>query len=158
MQQVRQLHLSKSMKSIKACQKCSQCLSICQWKMMGGGLDGRWSFDGSGSSFFHFIPLINYSWLQGTLQQQIVYSNSTSENLSEAKFFTKNDICILKNLLKNSVCFFLHLLLCYGEAQNYNASISWRFFGKLLHARIFFSWKTGSDSSNNFPIASFYVH
>ena len=66
-----------------------------------------------------------------------------------------NNICILKNLLKNPVCFFLHLLLCYGEAQNYNASISWRFFGKLLHARIFFSWKTGSDSSNNFPIAMY---
>ena len=56
---------------------------------MGGGLDGRWSFDGRGSSFFHFIPLINYSWLQGTLQQQIVYSNSTSENLPEAKIFPK---------------------------------------------------------------------
>ena len=53
------------------------------------------------------------------LQQLILHSNSTTDNLYQAKIFTRNNSSILKNYLRNPVClFFLDLMFC-DEAQNY---------------------------------------
>ena len=51
----------------------------------------------------------------------ILHSNFTSDNLHEAKIFTRNNSSILKNHLRNPVCFFLDLLFA---AENYKIGIS----------------------------------
>ena len=58
-------------------------------------------------------------------------------DLYEAKIFTRNNISILKNHLKNPVCFFLHLLFC-NEAQNYKIGISVALFLKISTRTGFF--------------------
>ena len=68
---------------------------------------------------FHSTVLGFRAWI---LQQLVVHSNSTSDSLYEAKIFTSNS-SILKNHLRNPVCFFLDLLFC-DEAQNYKIGIS----------------------------------
>ena len=80
---------------------------------------------------FHSTPMINYSWFQGMDITWILHSNSTSENLFEAKVFTINNSIILKIHLKNPVHFSRHLLFC-GEAQNYKIRISVTLFWKFL--------------------------
>ena len=54
-----------------------------------------------------------------------------SENLYEAKIFIRNNSSILKNHLRNSVCFFLDLLFS-NKVQNYEIDISvtlvWKIF------------------------------
>ena len=97
------------------------------------GLDGRWSFHDRRPAFF--IPL-NCSGFQG-MDITIDYSNSTSDNLHEAKTFTRNNSSILKNHSINPVCFFLDLLFC-EEAQNYKIGISVKFFWKISTRTGFF--------------------
>ena len=51
---------------------------------------------------FHSTVLGFKVWI---LQQLILHSNSTSDKLYEAKIFTRNNSSILKNHLRNPVCF-----------------------------------------------------
>ena len=71
------------------------------------------------------------------LQQLILHSNSTSDNLYEAKIFIRNNSSILKNHLRNSVCFFLDLLFC-DDVQNYEIGISVTLFWKISTLAGFF--------------------
>ena len=71
------------------------------------------------------------------LQQLILHSNSTSGNLYEAKIFIRNNSSILKNHLRNSVCFFLDLLFC-DDVQNYEIGISVTLFWKISTLAGFF--------------------
>ena len=84
---------------------------------------------------FHSTVLGFRVWI---LQQLILRSNSTSDNLYEAQIFTTNNSSILKNHLRNPVClFFLDLLLC-DEAQNYKIGISMTLFCKISTRTGFF--------------------
>ena len=92
---------------------------------------------------FHSAVLGFRAWI---LQQVILHSNFTSGNLYEAKIFTKNNSSILKNHLRNPICFLLNLLFCNKE-QNYKIGISltpfWNIFTEKLlgqsSARLTFS-------------------
>ena len=77
---------------------------------------------------FHSTVLIFRAWI---LQQLILHSNSTSDNLYEAKIFTRNNRSILKN--QN----YLDLLFC-DEAQNYKIGISVTIFWKISTRTSFF--------------------
>ena len=84
---------------------------------------------------FHSTVLGFRAWI---LQQVILHTNSTSDNLYEAKIFTRNNSSILKNHLRNPVClFFLDLLFC-DEAQNHKTGISVTLFWKISTRTGFF--------------------
>ena len=83
---------------------------------------------------FHSTVLGFLAWI---LQQLILHSNYTSCKLYEAKIFTRNNSSILKNRLRNTVCFHLDLLFC-DEAQNYRIDISVTLFWKISTRISFF--------------------
>ena len=83
---------------------------------------------------FHSTVLGFLAWI---LQQLILHSNYTSCKLYEAKIFTRNNSSILKNRLRNTVCFHLDLLFC-DEAQSYRIGISVTLFWKISTRISFF--------------------
>ena len=84
---------------------------------------------------FHSTVLGFRVWI---LQQLILHSNSTSDNLYEAKIFTTNNSSILKNHLRNPVCLFFLDLLLGDEAQNYKIGISVTVFWEISTPTSFF--------------------
>ena len=139
MQEVRKLHLPIKIQSI------SKVFVILEHVSMKNNRRPRWQ------EACFFLWQTSFGFRAWILQQLVLYSNSTSD-LYEAKIFTRNNISILKNHLKNSVCFFLHLLFC-KEAQNYKIDI----FVEKFHPLGFFdgggnpqvilskTWKQGSS-------------
>ena len=124
MQEVRKLHLPIKIQSI------SKVFVILEHVSMKNNRRPRWQ------EACFFLWQTSFGFRAWILQQLVLYSNSTSD-LYEAKIFTRNNISILKNHLKNSVCFFLHLLFC-NEAQNYKIDIFVALFWKSSTCSDFF--------------------